>query len=54
MKLLREAGGVKTILDDRMQRRAFLFESAREARDFGHWLADNFDAIAEAAQATTK
>ena len=56
MKLLREAGGVKTtILDDRMQRApAFLFESAREARDFGHWLADNFDAIAEAAQATTK
>ena len=37
MKLLREAGGVKTtILDDRMQRApAFLFESAREARTFG-------------------
>src|SRR5215210_4127785 len=37
MKLLREAGGVKTtILDDRMQRApAFLFPSAREARDFG-------------------
>ena len=35
MKLLHEAGGVKTtILDDRMQRApAFLFESAREARD---------------------
>src|ERR671916_1490966 len=37
MKLLRQAGGVKTtILDDRMQRApAFLFESARGARAFG-------------------
>ena len=42
MKLLREAGGVTTtILDDRMQRApAFLFPSAREARDFGDWLAE--------------
>src|SRR5918995_3013660 len=56
MKLLREAGGVKTtILDDRMQRApAFLFASAREARDFGRWLKERFDDIAEAAQATTR
>ena len=55
MKLLREAGGVTTtILDDRMQRApAFLFPSAREARDFGVWLSANFDAIAAAAQETT-
>src|SRR4051794_18420700 len=51
MKLVREAGGVTTtILDDRMQRApAFLFASAREARDFGAWLHDNFAAIAAAA-----
>ena len=56
MKLLREAGGVKTtILDDRMQRApAFLFASAREARAFGRWLAEHFAEIAEAAQATTR
>src|SRR5215216_8208122 len=56
MKLLHEAGGVTTtVLDDRMQRApAFLFPSAREARDFGRWLTGNFDAIAEAAQATTR
>jgi hydroxymethylglutaryl-CoA reductase (NADPH) len=56
MKLLREAGGVTTtILDDRMQRApAFLFPSAREARDFGDWLEEHFDDIAEAAQTTTK
>src|SRR3954452_2749972 len=40
MRLLYEAGGVTTtIMDDRMQRApAFLFASAREARDFGEWL----------------
>src|SRR5919109_160149 len=56
MKLLYEAGGVRTtILDDRMQRApAFLFESAREAREFGRWLDEHFDEIAEAAQTTTQ
>src|SRR5512132_389133 len=56
MRLLHEAGGVKTtILDDRMQRApAFLFKSAREARDFGEWLRDHFTEIKQAAEATTK
>ncbi len=56
MRLLYEAGGVTTtIMDDRMQRApAFLFESAREARDFGHWLQENFDEIKKAAETTTK
>jgi hydroxymethylglutaryl-CoA reductase (NADPH) len=56
MKLLREAGGVTTtILDDRMQRApAFLFPSAREARDFGRWLDEHFDEIKEAAESTTR
>src|SRR4051795_1146902 len=40
MKLLREAGGVTTtVLDDRMQRApSFIFESARQARDFRNWI----------------
>src|SRR5918912_2622134 len=56
MKLLREAGGVRTtILDDRMQRApAFVFASAREARDFSDWLDQHFDELKEAAEATTK
>jgi hydroxymethylglutaryl-CoA reductase (NADPH) len=56
MRLLYEAGGVKTtIMDDRMQRApAFLFESAREARTFGEWLRENFDDIKKAAETTTK
>src|SRR5215216_3499461 len=56
MRLLYEAGGVTTtIMDDRMQRApAFLFPSAREARDFGEWLRDNFDDIKKAAETTTK
>ena len=56
MKLLHAAGGVKTtVVDDRMQRApCFLFESAREARDFGQWLDEHFDEIKAAAEATTR
>jgi hydroxymethylglutaryl-CoA reductase (NADPH) len=56
MRLLYEAGGVKTtVLDDRMQRApAFLFESAREARAFAQWLRDAFEEIKRAAEATTR
>jgi hydroxymethylglutaryl-CoA reductase (NADPH) len=56
MRLLHEAGGVKTtILDDRMQRApAFVFHSAREARAFGEWLSKNFEQIKAAAESTTK
>jgi hydroxymethylglutaryl-CoA reductase (NADPH) len=56
MKILREAGGVKsTILDDAMQRApAFVFESAREARAFGEWLTEHFTEIKQAAESTTR
>jgi hydroxymethylglutaryl-CoA reductase (NADPH) len=56
MRLLYEAGGVTTtVVDDRMQRApAFLFPSAREARDFNEWLDEHFDEIREAAEATTR
>ena len=55
MKLLYEAGGVRTtVLDDAMQRApSFLFPSAREAREFGVWLREHFGDIREAAEATT-
>ena len=56
MRMLYEAGGVRTtVVDDRMQRApVFVLESAREARDFGAWLADNFDAIKAVAETTTR
>jgi hydroxymethylglutaryl-CoA reductase (NADPH) len=56
MRLLYECGGVTTtILDDRMQRApAFVFPSAREAREFGGWLRDNFERIKEVAESTTR
>jgi hydroxymethylglutaryl-CoA reductase (NADPH) len=56
MKLVREAGGVKTtVMDDAMQRApAFVFDSARESRAFGRWLIENFDQIKAAAETTTK
>lgn len=55
MKLLNACGGVKTtIVEDRMQRApAFIFPSAREAREFGAWIVEHFDEIAAAAEATT-
>ena len=57
MKLLREAGGVKTtVMDDAMQRApSFLFPSARESREFGEWLAkpETFAAVKAAAEETT-
>lgn len=55
MKMVAEAGGVKTtIVDDRMQRApAFLFNSAREARDFVRWMDEHYDEIREAAESST-
>ncbi len=55
MKLLRAAGGVKvTVVDDAMQRApVFIFDSAREARDFATWLDLHFGEIKAAAETTT-
>jgi hydroxymethylglutaryl-CoA reductase (NADPH) len=55
MRLLHEAGGVKTtVTDDRMQRApAFLFEDARGARDFGIWIRENETEIRRIAETTT-
>ncbi len=55
MRLLHEAGGVHvSIVDDRMQRApVFIFPSAREAREFGKWLAESFEPVKAAAEETT-
>jgi hydroxymethylglutaryl-CoA reductase (NADPH) len=55
MKVLNLSGGVTaTVSDDRMQRApVFVFDSAREARDFRAWVADNMDEIRHAAEATS-
>jgi len=55
MRLLREAGGVTvSVVDDAMQRApVFIFDNAREARDFGAWVRENFQAIATAAESST-
>jgi hydroxymethylglutaryl-CoA reductase len=43
------------VIDDRMQRApAFIFRSAREAPDFGHWLTEHLDEIRAAAEQTTR
>ena len=55
MKLLREAGGITTtVLDDAMQRApVFIFPSARQAREFGKWVEQNFEEIKKQAETTT-
>lgn len=55
MKLLNLSGGVKcTVVGDAMQRApVFVFEDARQGRDFAQWVRDNFEKIREEAEATS-
>ena len=55
IKVINLAGGVKcTVVDDAMQRApVFVFDSAREARDFRRWVNDNLEAIRREAEATS-
>ena len=56
MKVLRLSGGVKTTISgDAMQRApVFVFEDAREARDFGRWIDENFAQIKAICESTTR
>jgi hydroxymethylglutaryl-CoA reductase (NADPH) len=55
MRLLREAGGVRTTVVERYMQRApvFHFPSARAARDFGRWVAERLPDLQSAAEAAT-
>ena len=55
MKVINMSGGVKvTVSEDAMQRApVFVFDDARAARDFVDWVQQNFDQIAEHAEATS-
>jgi hydroxymethylglutaryl-CoA reductase (NADPH) len=55
IKVINLCGGVKcTVVDDAMQRApVFVFDSAREARDFRRWVNDNMEAIRHEAEATS-
>lgn len=55
MRVINECGGVKTtVVEGFMQRApAFIFNDAREARDFGHWIDENFDKIKAVSETTT-
>jgi hydroxymethylglutaryl-CoA reductase (NADPH) len=56
MRLLTECGGVKTtVVEEYMQRApVFEFSNALEAREFGRWVEENYNAIREAAESTTR
>ncbi len=55
MKVLNLSGGVTcTVSDDAMQRApVFIFENARDAREFRTWLGEHHDEIARQAESTT-
>ena len=55
MRVIRESGGVTTtVVGEAMQRAPlFMLKNARDARDFGEWLKDNFAAIKAQAESTT-
>lgn len=55
MKVIRESGGVTTTVSAESMQRAptFIFNNARDARDFQLWLRANFDTIKAQAESTT-
>jgi hydroxymethylglutaryl-CoA reductase (NADPH) len=55
IKVCNLSGGIKsTVVDDAMQRApVFVFNDAREARDFTHWVDDHMDEIREEAESTS-
>ncbi len=56
MRLLTECGGVTTtVVEDFMQRApVFVFTTARDARNFSAWVAENLTSLRAAADATTR
>jgi len=55
IKVLNASGGATaTVVSDHMQRApVFVFENARQARDFTHWVDEHMDAVRAEAEATT-
>ncbi|MCY7293939.1 hydroxymethylglutaryl-CoA reductase [Alteromonas sp. a30] len=55
MRVISECGGVTTTVVEQFMQRApaFLFDNAREAREFGNWVKENFESIKAAAETTT-
>ncbi len=55
MRLLSECGGVKTTIIEQFMQRSpvYLFDDARQAREFGTWLDQQLPRIREIAESTT-
>jgi len=56
MRLLSECGGVTTTVIEQFMQRSpvFIFDNARQARDFGRWFDEHLTQIREAAESTTR
>jgi hydroxymethylglutaryl-CoA reductase (NADPH) len=55
MKVINLCGGVTTTISDDCMQRApvFIFDSAREAREFAQWINENFEDIRKQAESTS-
>jgi hydroxymethylglutaryl-CoA reductase (NADPH) len=55
MRVINECGGVTTTVVEQFMQRApaFLFDNAREAREFGEWVKENFEQIKAVSETTT-
>jgi hydroxymethylglutaryl-CoA reductase (NADPH) len=56
MRLLSESGGVRTTVVEQFMQRSpvFILDDALKAREFGKWVAEQFEAIKGIAETTTK
>jgi hydroxymethylglutaryl-CoA reductase (NADPH) len=56
MKIIKLCGGVTTTIQEESMQRGpvFIFENARQARDFGIWLKEKFEEIKKQAESTTR
>ena len=56
MRLLTECGGVKTTVVEQYMQRApvFVFDDARQSREFGRWVDEHMEQIRQVAEATTR
>ncbi|GAA0854509.1 hydroxymethylglutaryl-CoA reductase [Aliiglaciecola litoralis] len=56
MRVVNECGGVNTTVVEQFMQRApaFIFDNARQAREFGSWIDTHFEQIKHVAESTTR
>jgi hydroxymethylglutaryl-CoA reductase (NADPH) len=56
MRVINECGGVHTTVVEQFMQRApaFIFDNARQARDFGAWVEEHYEHIKQVSETTTR